>query len=170
MEALLQAIILHPDYHTHYDLGGNSLLDVYAAFASSTMSFRLPLFVNGRQQLFSLATLMQLDMPLLYRQSVAGLATFAGQACQDSDSPAGQLFSKGACQSLAVAVCALETPHHSANLYNQYSMKDSSVHQGEVTGRDIMHRLELQVRLHAQTLNNGIPDVCAGTRSSGQST
>ena len=167
MKALLQAITLHPDYHAHYHLGGNSLLDVYAAFASSSMSFRLPLLVNGTQQLFSLATLMQLDIPLLYRQSVAGLATFAGQACQDADSPAGRLFSMGACQSLAVAVCALETPHHSANLYNQYSMKVSAMHQGQVTGRDIMRRLEQQVRSRAYTLDNGNPNVCASKGSTG---
>lgn len=137
---------MHPDYLTHNDLCGNSLLDVYAAFASSTMSFRLPLLVNGTQQSFSLASLMRLDMPLLYRQSVAGLAAFAGQACHDANSPAGQFFSKGACQSLAVAVCALEMPHHSAKLYNQYSMKGSSMHDGQLTGCDIMHRLEQQVR------------------------
>lgn len=131
-------------------MGGKSLLDVYAAFATSTTSFRLPLLVNGTQQFFSLAMLMQLDMPLLYRQSVAGLAAFASQACHDADSPAGQLFSKGACQSLAIAVCALETPHHSTNLYTQYSMKDSSMRQGQVTGHDIMHRLEQKVRLSAQ--------------------
>lgn len=144
--AVLQDISLHPDWHTHYNLSGNSLLDIYAAFASADMSFRVPLIVNGTQQFFSLSSLMQLDMPSLYRQSVAGLARVADHASQNPDSPAGQLFTKGSCQSLAVAVCVLEMPHHSAKLCDEHLMKDSSMRQGQVTGVDIMHRLESQVR------------------------
>lgn len=150
MAALLQALQLHPDWHTHYDLSGNSLLDVYAAFKSSNMSFRLPLFANGKQQFVALSTIMRLDMPSLYVQSIAGLASFAfeNQACQDPDSLAGRLFTKGACQSLAMGVCMLEAPHHSEKLCDEYQMKDSSMVQGQVTGVDIMHRLNQQVRQH----------------------
>ena len=150
MGALLQALQLHPDWHKHYDLSGNSLLDIYAAFKSSNMSFRLPLWANGTQELVPLSTIMQLNMPSLYVKSVAGLASFAfgNQACQDLDpgSPAGQLFTKGACQSLAMGVCLLQAPHHCKQLCDEYMMKDSSSRHGQVTGLDIMHRLNQQVR------------------------
>ena len=114
------------------------------------MSFKLSLYANGTQQFIPLSTIMRLDMPSLYVQSIAGLAKFAfeNQACQDQDSLAGRLFTKGACQSLAMGVCMLEAPHHCEKLCDEYQMKDSSMHQEQVTGVDIMHRLNQQVWQH----------------------
>lgn len=147
---LVQGLQLHADWHTYYDLRGNSLLDIYAAFRSSKMSFRLPLYADGKQQLVPLSTIMRLDMPSLYVKTMAGLASFAfgNPDCQDFDqgSPAGQLFTIGACQSLAMGVCLLQAPHHLKKVCDQYMMKDSSSHHGQVTGHDIMHRLHQKVR------------------------
>lgn len=150
MNALLQGLQLHPDWRNYYDLRGNSLLDIYAAFRASNMSFRLPLYANGKQQLVSLSTIMRLDMPSLYVKTMAGLASFVfgNPDCQDFDqgSPAGHLFTTGACQSLAMGVCLLQAPHHLEKMCDQYMMKDSSSHREQVTGLDIMHQLNQKVR------------------------
>ena len=141
----MQDMTLHPDWSAHYDMGNTSLLDIYGAFAASDLSFRIPLLVNQAPQTISVAALLQYDLPELYMQVVQGLADFRQEACRDPGSAEARLFSKAACQGMAILACLLETPRQVAKLADAHLMKKQSDSQQGVSGVDVMMRLDKEV-------------------------
>ncbi|KAK9867016.1 hypothetical protein WJX84_005354 [Apatococcus fuscideae] len=136
----LEAIHLHPEWLQRFPVCGRSALDLYAAFARGDMAFTVPMLLKGQSEQVPLGCLLKHNVPVLYMQTLAGLAEMEPLTHSANDAM-GQAFSVAVGQCKAIFIALVETPRFSIQAAHEYLMRDSQSGL-DVTQQEMMMRIQ----------------------------